>query len=321
MPEATPSRQPNSLPIVDVPVCLSADGSLLTDRTASHVDFLHSHGYRSFTFGGALEGGLIGPEELAALLATLRERHGRSINLTAFFASNCFNKSRAALRVLCRDGLADRVVHDCEFFSKLSFAHILNHWQSIRDAATVPLLSYRSARSVLNSAQLCAIVSKAKLDGVVDAEGSIATLVHLRFHAGPGVQYFFAHDEAYAEPFLRSGADQYISRLANVAPIFIAELQCQRGGGNASAVTAMSRRVEAWDVALQRVTHGAGLRHLLSRDRNYSDACRLPMLRLTEQEGARLAAEFDLPSEARSLAAAAVHGAPSASDAQPMASR
>ncbi|MFN7883708.1 MAG: hypothetical protein ACK5PF_11940, partial [bacterium] len=140
-------------------------------------------------------------------------------------------------------------------------------------------------------------------------------------HAGPGVQYFFAHDEAYAEPVLRSGADHYLSRLANVAPIFIAELQCQRGGGNASAVTAMSRRVEAWDVALQRVTHGAGLRHLLSRDRNYSDACRLPMLRLTEQEGARLAAEFDLPSEARSLAAAAVHGAPSASDAQPMASR
>ena len=187
---------------------------------------------------------------------------------------------------------ADAILSVVPYYNKPTQAGLRAHFRAISQSTGLPIILYdvpsRTA-CALSDESVVRLAEIPQFIGLKDATGDITRPARLRSLVGPDFR-LLSGDDATALAFFTQGGDGCISVTSNVAPALCRSMFLACKQGQMVRAQRLFEQIAQLTSALFRETNPVPLKYALSLLNLMSPKVRLPLVELTEQTKAELAA-------------------------------
>ncbi len=275
----------------------ASDGSLDFDALRCLVDRQLAAGVDAFVVGASTgEAATLSREERLALFAAVHEQARGAAKTIAYVGSNNTAASVAFARETAATGCADGFLVVVPYYNKPPQEGLHLHFKAVAEATDVPVMLYNiPARSVVNMEAETTLRLARECETIVaikEASGKMDQVQAIIDGAPKGFFVYSGEDADTVEVIERGGAG-VVSTTSNVAPARMAEIVAAAAAGDFAG----ARKLEAALMPLMKELFATS-NPIMVKDALARVGCpvgvpRLPLVRATAEQGARLASVLE----------------------------
>lgn len=279
-----------------LPTFFTDDEELDLATLRRHVQALNGSGITGYVVMGSNgESVHLSSDERVQIIETVRAVADPAMPLIA----GCGEQSTRASIANCRRAAASGadvalILPGFYFKSCMNNAALLAHYRAIADSSPLPVVIYNMPANAagldLDSATICALAEHPNIIGVKDSSGNMAKLAQVVAATAGSRFRAFAGSAGYLLPALAVGAMGAVAALANIFPGEVCRVQELFNAGQLAEARTLQARLAPANTAITTTYNVPGLKAALELLAGYGARPRLPLLPLTEQERAQLAA-------------------------------